>query len=495
MRSRSRSALLIALAAAAAAGTGCPAGKAAKVIQPDPPKVGDADGTMKPPSIEACKTPARHDLMVVDWTPELRGDLEVAMKEGLALVAYDCRTLKLTASCSLEGAYGYIGTTRREKKIEMTSSDEIAANLPVGGLTWLSDVGGKIGRGSALLAQLVMVGKRSSAKKQAERGELQGGCEGATHFIRAATVGAFVVASGSQAELAASAKILGKGASAGSTSATKIQAQDGDLEACAKSKSDDKTPPDQCGAVVRIELEPIGGKAPAAPELAVATCAPGFAMADGACVAVARPHQCRPGDAKDCAAQCEAGDAGSCATLAVMHRDGIGVTKDWAKAAALADQACQKDVAAGCRTLAAAKLAGEGTDKDAKGALALLDKVCQAGDGMGCVDLGVARLADKKLAGDAQYAFRRACYGGGEFEGCAWLGALYAEGKGGMQANPKLAAPFFEKGCKEGSARACDGLGDLVKAGKGVDKKDPARAKELFEKACNGGHAAACKKK
>jgi hypothetical protein len=41
--------------------------------------------------------------MVVDWTPELRGDLEVAMKEGLALVQYDCRTLKLAAACSLEG--------------------------------------------------------------------------------------------------------------------------------------------------------------------------------------------------------------------------------------------------------------------------------------------------------------------------------------------------------------------------------------------------------
>jgi len=54
--------------------------------------------------------------------------------------------------------------------------------------------------------------------------------------------------------------------------------------------------------------------------------------------------------------------------------------------------------------------------------------------------------------------------------------------------------PFFEKGCKEGSARACDGLGELTKAGRGT-KRDPARAKELFEQACNGGHAPACKKK
>jgi TPR repeat protein len=391
------------------------------------------------------------------------------------------------------GSYEYIGTTLRNNVIAFWTSDEVAANLPVGGLSWLSDLSGRYGIDNSLLAHLVMVGKRSSAKKQAERGELKGGCDGATHFVRAATVGAFVVQSGSEVDLQASAKSLGKGASAASQSGMKIQAQDGDREACRKAKPDDKAPPDQCGAIVRIELEPIGGKPAEAPELAVATCAPGFAMADGACVLAVRPHQCRPGDAAECTRQCDADDGGSCATLAAMHRDGLGIAKDWAKAAALADRACQKNVAAGCRTLAAAKLTGEGTAKDVQGGLALLDKACAAGDGLGCIDLGIARLAAKKLANDAQYAFRRACYGGGEFDGCAWLGALYAEGKGGLAVNAKLAAGFFEKGCKEGSARACDGLGELVKSGKGVDK-DPARAKALFEQACNGGFAPACKK-
>ncbi len=464
----------------------CPGSTPAKHVQPAIPTVGGADPSMKPPALEACKPGDRHDVMVVDWTPELRSDLEVAMKEGVAVLAYDCKSVKLVTACTLAGTYGYIGTTRREKKIELATSDEIAANLPVGGLTWLSDVSAKLGRGSALLAQLVMVGKRSSAKKQADRGELSGGCAGATHFVRAATVGAFVVASGSQAALAAKLTVVGKGASADSTSSTKIQAQDGDLEACATSTPDGKAPPDQCGAVVRIELEPIG-VAPA--ELAVATCAPGFAMADGACVRLARPHQCTPGDGKDCAAQCEAGNAASCATLAVMHREGTGVAKDASKAASLGQRACDQDVTAGCRAAAATKVQ---TDRGA--AIALLDKACLAGDGAGCVELGVAKLADKKLAGEAQFAFRRACYGGGELEGCAWLGTLHAQGRGGMTVSPKLAAAFFEKGCKEGSMRACDGLGDLLKAGKGV-AKDVARATELHAKACTAGYDAACKKR
>lgn len=425
---------------------GCPksSGPAAKLQQP-PPTVASADSGGKPAAIEPCTTPARADLMVVDWTPEARGDLEVAMKEGLALLAYDCKSAKLVPACSLAGSYNYIGTTKREKKIEMSTNDEIAANLPVSGVSWLTEIGGKFGRETALLAQMVMIGKRSSGKKIAQRGELEGTCAEATHFVRAATIGAFAVASGSKAELGAQATLMGKGGSAGSKSATKIESQDGDMASCDASTPDAKQPPAQCGAIVRIEIEPIGAAPPAAPELAVATCAPGFVMADGACVRPDKPHQCSPDDAAACKAQCEAGNAGSCATAAALGKD-----------VDLAKKACDANVSLGCRVQAE-------LTKAPKDKLALLERACAAGDGMGCVDLGVAKLADKKLSGDAQYAFRRACYGGGEIEGCTQLGMLYVEGKGGMTKSPKLATQFFEKACKEGSQKSCDELKKLKK--------------------------------
>lgn len=472
---------------------GCPAGKAAQTVQPSQPKVGDADASLKTPSIEACKTAERADLMVVDWTPEMRSDIEAAMKEGVALVHYDCKTVKLEPACTLPGEYGYIGVTRREKTITMNSKDEVEANLPVGGISWLSDLGAKLGRESVLAAQIVTVGKRSSAKKVATRSELTGSCETATHFVRAATLGAFAVATGSKAELGASAKILGKGASAGSANETSVKAQDGNIENCQNASPDDKGPVTNCGAIVRIELEPIGAAdakpTPPAEILAVA-CPPGMFASDGACRRADVPHECKLGDGADCEKQCTAGDAKSCATLAVMYRDGTGVTTDRAKAASLAQQACEKDGVAGCRLAGAAKLEA----KDAQGGRSLLLKACLGGDGRACVDLGIAKLADKALAGEAQYEFRRACYGGGEFEGCTWLGTLHTEGKGGLTANPKIGAKFFEKGCKEGSARACTALGDLYKSGKGVTK-DAAKAKQLFEQACNAGDDAACKRK
>jgi hypothetical protein len=406
--------------------------------------VASADGN-KAPVIEACTTPARADLMVVDWTPEARGDLEVAMKEGLALLQYDCKSAKLVPSCSLAGTYGYIGTTKREKKIEMATSDAVAANLPVSGVSWLTEIGGKFGRETALLAQMVMIGKRSSAKKVAQRGELEGTCTEATHYVRAATVGAFAVASGSKAEIGATATLMGKGGTADSKSATKLESQDGDMAACDSSTPDSKQPPAQCGAIVRIELEPIGAAPAAMPELVVPACAPGFVMSDGACVRPDQPHQCSPDDAAACKTQCDAGNLASCATAATLGKD-----------VELAKKACEGNIPLGCRVQAELTTA-------AKDKVAILERACAAGDGAGCVDLGVVKLADKKLAGDAQYAFRRACYGGGEFEGCTQLGLLYVEGKGGMTKNVKLATQFLEKACKEGSKRGCDELAKIKK--------------------------------
>ena len=367
------------------------------------------------------------------------------MKEGLALLAYDCKSAKLVPSCSLAGSYAYIGTTKREKKIEMATSDVVAANLPVSGVSWLTEIGGKFGRETALLAQMVMIGKRSSAKKVAQRGELEGTCTEATHFVRAATVGAFAVASGSKAEIGATATLMGKGGAADSKSATKLESRDGDMAACDSSTPDAKQPPAQCGAIVRIELEPIGAAPADKPELVVASCAPGFVISDGACVRPDTPHQCSPSDVEACKAQCAAGNTGSCATVAALTKD-----------AELARKACDGGVALGCRV--AGRVTTRSADK-----IAAFDSACAMGDGAGCLDLGLAKLADKKLAGDAQYAFRRACYGGGEIEGCTQLGMLYVEGKGGMTKNAKLATQFFEKACKEGSQKGCDELKKLEK--------------------------------
>ena len=69
--------------------------------------------------------------LVVDWKPEQRGDLEVAMSEGLAVVAYDCQHMELLTDCRVEGSYGFKGVVFKQQMIRLADADEIKTNLPL----------------------------------------------------------------------------------------------------------------------------------------------------------------------------------------------------------------------------------------------------------------------------------------------------------------------------------------------------------------------------
>jgi hypothetical protein len=477
----------------------CPAGKAADTIKSDQPTVSGGAKDTATGEI-SCEPDRNYDVLAVDWEPEQRGDLEVAMKQGVVAVSYGCGRFEVL-DCAAEGGYGFIGMSRKEKVVKMKDADEVKANLPLSAIKWLSDLGGELARGTSLDAAMVMIGVRKSNRRALGRDELDGDCERATHYVSSATLGAFVLATGSAAKMAAAASFFGKGASAGSSSDEQVHNKEGSIEACDGATPEAAKPPAQCGAPLRLvikTLAPSADKARAAAEteqavsVDVTRCPDPLVMVDGACVKESdQPHQCAPGNASDCQAQCEAGDAESCSILGSMHWRGDGVDKDWGKSVELHREACDKGVMRSCRYAGNSLLTGRGAKKDLKAAAALLDKACVAGDGIGCVELG--RLELERDNGDvAVYKFRRACYGG-EYVGCAELGVMYKKGAGGLRANPKIAAKFFEKGCKEGSPLACAELAEAHRAGKGV-KKDRAKAKELYARACNRGYETACNK-
>lgn len=471
---------------------GCPAGGAAEKIRSDQPTVDDN----KQVAPEECDTTKSYEALAVDWEPEVRGDLEVAMKQGVAVVAYDCNSIRLLADCTMDGSYGFIGMTRKEKVVSMQDSDEVKANLPMSGVKFLAKIGGEIKRGTSLDAAMVMIGKNNSGRKRADRSELDEDCEAATHFVRSATLGAFVLATSSSADAKVAANFFGdQGGGAGSASEKKVHNKDGDLDDCKAAKPDANKPPAQCGAVLRLSLKPIKSRGGVDKDVAVdvPSCPGGTVMTDAGCEKPEpdKPYQCELGDSDTCEQQCKKGHAGSCYVLGSMLYQGLGGRKDWERAASVLVKGCDGDSAEACRVAGAMYSTGQGVDKDAKRAESMLTKSCDGGDALGCVELGKHMLARKN--GDAQYVFRRACYGG-EYEGCTWLGTMRQDGLGGMRKNPKLANKFFEKGCKEGSALACYKLAANTRAGKGTNK-DKARAKQLFEKACAAGHEPACAEK
>jgi hypothetical protein len=88
--------------------------------------------------------------------------------------------------------------------------------------------------------------------------ELQGSCDGATHVVSALTVGAFTFTAGADATVGASATVMGAGGGAQSTSTRETLNADGDEGACQKATLDDKGPPQECGALIRVEVVPLG---------------------------------------------------------------------------------------------------------------------------------------------------------------------------------------------------------------------------------------------
>ncbi len=121
------------------------------------------------------------------------------MKDGIAVVQYGCDSIRLLSDCHVDGQYGFVGVTRKEQVIELKNGDEIRANLPKTGALLGMKLEGDLERGASLDVALVMVGKERTRRNHATRADLVGDCNGATHFVRGAMIGAFAMATGSRA--------------------------------------------------------------------------------------------------------------------------------------------------------------------------------------------------------------------------------------------------------------------------------------------------------
>jgi TPR repeat protein len=484
---------------------GCGTGGAAEHVRPKDPTAAGALGEGACHDVAAGAEP-----LVVDWKSEQRGDLEVAMKDGLAVVSFSCKGIKVLNDCHIDGSYAFTGMTKKEEVVRLNNSDEVQANLPLTGAT----IGGGLARDSSIDIAMVMVGKRRTTWREPTKQDLQGQCDGATHFVRAATVGAFAMETGTKAKVRAAAEILGAGASGESKSEKSTANRDGDPKACASSSPDAKAPPEQCGAAIRLVLAPIHAatdkppeKPVSKPDIEVATCPDGLVRADGKCAkpADAPSYLCKGSDAAECKTQCDKGNAGSCGVLGrLLLRDDAGKAKellqkgcdgddatscdalgvllaksDAAKAATLFAKACDASVATACTHLGSAVLEGAGTDKSADKALELFTRGCDGGDAEGCAQ-AAARLHAGTSAEDQGKAFQldnRACQGG-VTRSCVIVGKAYDGGSRFVGKNELIAQMSFRRACYRGDADGCFELG------RSLYVQNPQEAKNNFQVAC-----------
>jgi len=450
---------------------GCGAGGAGAAVRPK--EATAAEGIGEGPCREAENS---GEPLVVDWKPEQRGDLELVMKENIAIVSYSCKGFKLLKDCKVDGNYGFLGMSKKEQVVKLNNADEVKANLPLGGIGIAGNISAEMARGSTLDVAMVMIGKIKTTGAKVQADELKGECDGATHFVKGAMVGAFVMETGTKGSVKTAAQMFGVGAGAASSSDKNVKNKDGDIADCSKSSPDDKKAPGQCQAFIRLELKgivpkaaaPAGGAPAAAPppppppvEVAVAepSCPKGLVMAEGKCTEAktAKAFLCNPKDVNECVDQCGKGNAQSCGSAGSLYfNGGGGATRDQKKARELVQKGCEGSDSKSCSSLGVMMAKGLGGAKDTAGAAKSLEKGC----------------------------------GDGEGQACGQLGLLYKAGDGVSKDDSK-AIGLLQKGCEGGHDEACGVAGKMLLDGTGV-AKDAKKGQEYLHRACNGSQVQAC---
>jgi TPR repeat protein len=402
----------------------------------------------------------------------------------------------------VSGSYGFKGVVVKQQLIRLQDKDEIHANLPLSGQALVAQLGAELERGTTLDLATLLVGNLTGSRLSVFRDDLQGRCHGATHFVRRANVGAFVLQSGERAHAATAAALFTASAGAGTESSRVARIEDGNVESCKEANADSLNPPKNCGAIVRIHLLPISdGKGkqsaptdPAPSNKAEAACPSGLVQRDGKCArpAAQEAHECQADNATECQTQCDRNQAASCAKLARLIAKGKVGDANPTAAARLFEKACLADQADACTDLGIQFVLGSGVANNASQALKLFEKACQLGDANGCFNQGNLYYDGQGVLRDRKKAFelfQQAC-NAGKPAGCINVGNMYDDGDG-VPENATLAFGLFKKACEGDAAIGCTNLAYMYAEGKSVPKaQDQALA--LYEKACNLADAQGC---
>lgn len=400
--------------------------------------------------------------MIVDWDPQARADLEAAMKSGVAVVAFSSKGLELLKDCTIDGQYGFVGVTTKYQMVQLENSEEVQANLPLAGATIIAKLGAEFGQSKTLDVAMALVGKKRTTWQHATREDLKGTCDRATHIVRGATVGAFVLQTGTKGKQRAGAEVLGAGASAQSASSKNVHNSDGSLDACKLATSESSDPPSQCSALIRLELDPIrkaGGPRPAKPgseqhSIAAGSapeCPAGMVLTEGKCATAgnAKTHLCAAEDYADCNEQCAAGHADSCNNLAVMQFLGRGTAADPVLAEATFKRACDRGSSQACVNLAIRLYQSNPAESARLGELA-----CADGQALGCEIASEHHHLGRGVPADAKKALRyyKAACDGGDQSGCTNTGLLYAGAAADIPKNEALGIQYTARakisGCR-----------------------------------------------
>lgn len=486
-----------ALCAAALVLPGCGKGLAGDAARPDERTGAEARGE-KAPTFDCTAVAPAAEPLVVDWPDHERVDLAISLTQSnVAVVHYGCDGMRLLKHCRLDGTYRFAGSPMLVDVVALASADSVKASLPMQGARFAGEVSGN----SQIDIATAIIGRFNTLTSGPSQTDLQGECDGATHFVRSAYVGAFTMTTGTRGKAEIAAEIFKAAASAGSTSDRSALTKDGELAVCQGFDPDDPKPPSKCRSAVRLELSPLAATAnppqPAsdAPQALANVCVDGYVLADGKCTRKdsGEAYRCDREDFEDCKHQCDQGNADSCynAALGPLSRKPIPPNHPEYAARRKAEipfheKACAGGVGLACNALGLTYDSRSAENNPGK-ATEYYEKAChQLFLGVACIHQGRRLMAGERVHKDPQAAVRlmtRAC-DLGDPSGCTQLGKWFIEGTPDLPKDPARGVSVLEVACNQArSWSACEDLSGYHADGKFL-RKDPAAAGLFMRRAC-----------
>ncbi len=267
--------------------------------------------------------------LVVEWPSADRLTLENKLREGLVAVRYVGCEMRVLERCSVSGKYAYFGATRSEDTVVIKDEDDLYTNLPLGA----AKLQATLERSGELTVDLDLVGRYEAERQAVRADELVGDCQGATHFVYGVAVGAFDFQAGADASAGAGVGFAGAGASAQTQAKRETLKKSGDEAACMRATLADKAPPEGCGALVRIEVVPIGAPRPIVP-----TCPDATRWTGSACLALQHVTEVECPDGSSW-------NGGACTTTRVVTEVQCPAGAWWDGKACVAKVSCPRDMA------------------------------------------------------------------------------------------------------------------------------------------------------
>jgi hypothetical protein len=259
---------------------------------PTPPKSEDQAKAPELPQkfknrCDSAKTQLRP--LVVEWEAPDRAALEAQALHGQLVVKYTGCELEVLRRCKAPPrfAYKYTAITPKDEVVTIKSADQLYATIPVHAFSFE----GKLAESGELNAEMKIVGEYGAEGLPPSSDQLSGECTGATHVVTALTVGAFAFYAGAKREAGVKASALGAGAGADTSRSVDTLSRDGDVKACIASARGDAQPPQNCGALLRVELAAVLATGEGIPE-----CGPGTRLVDKKCEPVPKPSELAPED-------------------------------------------------------------------------------------------------------------------------------------------------------------------------------------------------------